>query len=115
MFSRHVSALVLAALCLGRALPAAQGYAHGGSEPELALQLDFVDVAGTQVHDASGQGNDGTLDHARVVTDRKRTAVALDGAGQVTVSNASSPLAAERRSFTIGARCKPAVLALAQD
>lgn len=102
-----VAVTIIAIWCVtqGTAIAHAQS---GTDDPTLVLQLDFVDVVGTTVHDAAGHGYDATLDGARLVTERKRTAIALDGHGTVSLSKRAPALPVEHRALTVGARCKPA-------
>lgn len=106
--SRLVAAVAMVGtLCLAPMTSTARGQSRT-DEPALVLQLDFLDVAGTKVHDASGHGYDATLEGARLVTERKRTAVTLDGRSLVRLTDGAPTLPVERRALTVGARCKPA-------
>jgi hypothetical protein len=99
--------LFLVPLVLGGPSAAAQAPARS-APPELALQLDFVDVEKATVRDASGHGHDATLERATIVADRKRTAVSLDGRGLVSVDAGTPVLEVATRALSVGAMCNPA-------
>jgi hypothetical protein len=106
--ARLVATVAMAGtLCLAPMTSTARGQV-GADEPALVLQLDFLDVAGTKVHDAAGHGYGAILEGARLVTERKRTAVKFDGHGLVRLTDDAPALPVERRALTVGARCKPA-------
>jgi hypothetical protein len=107
MSIRLTAAAVIAALTIVP-LPAFAQRAASAPAPELALQLDFLDVDGLTVRDAAGHGHDARLERAVVVHERTRTAVKLGGRGEVTVIASAPALEVGQRVLTVGGRCKPA-------